>query len=218
MNSKTKMAARKPVWTKAWKTLKKQALLDAVLHVFSQQGVHGLTMDNVALEAGVAKGTLYAYFENKQELLKTAIEAGIAPLIEELNQLLESDLTPIEKLQQLTLRHLAYCDAHRNFFRILLYDRQAVQERIRRYKSSLYSDFLERTSKVVSAGMKDGSLLQANPLLIASMLIESNIAVIHQRLQAENPGPVENDARCISNVFLFGIADESLKKKRSSHV
>lgn len=212
------MTARKLVWSKNWKSLKKQALLDAVLHVFSEQGVHGLTMDNVALEAGVAKGTLYAYFENKQELLKTAIEAGIAPLIDELNHLLESDLSPMEKLKQLTLRHLAYCDAHRNFFRILVYDRQAVQERIRRYKSSLYNDFLERTSKVVAAGMKDGSFRLANPMLIASILIESNIAVIHQRLQSETPGPVEKDARAISDAFLFGIADEPVRKKRSPHV
>src|SRR3990172_6168081 len=86
--------ARKRTWRKSWKSLKRQALVEAVLHVFSVQGVDGLTMDNVAKEAGVAKGTLYAYFENKQELLKTAIEAVIAPLVEELGQLLNSDLSP----------------------------------------------------------------------------------------------------------------------------
>lgn len=212
------MSARKPDWNKAWKSLKKRALVDSVLRVFSEQGVQGLTMDNVAIEAGVAKGTLYAYFENKQELLKAAIEAGIAPLIEELTRMMESDLCPIEKLRQLTLRHLAYCDEHRNFFRILIYDRQAAQDRLRRYKSSLYNDFLDRTARVVAAGIKDGSLRPANPLHIASMLIESNIAVIHQRLQSENPGPVEKDAGAISDTFLFGIAEESPRKKRSLNV
>ena len=192
--------------------------MDAVLHVFSEQGVQGLTMDNVALEAGVAKGTLYAYFENKQQLLKTAIDAGIAPLIEELTKLLESNLSPIEKLQRLTLRHLAYCDEHKNFFRILVHDRQGVQNRMQRYKSGPYNDFLKRTARVVSAGIKDGSLRHTNPLFVASMLIESNIAVIHQRLQSDHPGPVEKDAAAISNAFLFGIAEESLRKKRGSRV
>jgi TetR/AcrR family transcriptional regulator len=209
------MTARKTDWNKAWKSLKKQALVEAVLRVFSKQGVNGLTMENMACVAGVAKGTLYAYFENKQELLKTAIEAGISPLIEELSQMLDSDLPPIEKLQKLTLRHLAYCDEHRNFFRILVYDRRTVQERIGRYKSSLYDDFLERIACVIGAGIKEGSLRPANPHHIASMLIESNIAVIHQRLQSENPSPVEKDARSLSDAFLFGVADESLRKKRS---
>jgi TetR/AcrR family transcriptional regulator len=212
------MCAKRIDWNKSWKSLKKRALLDAVLHVFSEQGVQGLTMDNVALEAGVAKGTLYSYFENKEQLLKTAIDAGIAPLIDELTQLLESDLSPIEKLQNLTLQHLAYCDEHKNFFRILVHDRQAVQDRMQRYRNGPYNDFLQRTARVISAGIKDGSLRHANPLFVASMLIESNIAIIHRRLQSDHPGPVEKDAAAISNVFLFGIAEESLRKKRGSRV
>jgi AcrR family transcriptional regulator len=210
------MNSKKAAWNKSWKNLKKQALVEAVLHVFSEKGVNGLTMDNVALEAGVAKGTLYAYFENKQELLKTAIEAGIAPLIRELKHLLESNLSPVEKLSQLTLRHLAYCDEHRNFFRILLYDRQVFQERARRYKTGLYQDFLQNISRVVAAGIEDGTLHDSNPSYVAAMLVESNIAVIHQRLQAENPGPVEEDAKFVTETFLYGIADKSLQK-RSVH-
>lgn len=211
------MSLRKTDWNKSWKNLKKQALLEAVLHVFSEKGVNGLTMDNVALQAGVAKGTLYAYFENKQDLLKTAIEAGISPLIQELTELLESNLSPIEKLSQLTRRHLAYCDEHQNFFRILVYDRQAVQERMRRYKSCLYQDFLQTIARVVADGIEDGSLRRANPSHVAAMLIESNIAVIHQRLQSEHPAPVGEDARFITETFLYGIADVSLRK-RSLHV
>lgn len=211
------MSLRKTDWNKSWKNLKKQALLEAVLHVFSEKGVNGLTMDNVALQAGVAKGTLYAYFENKQDLLKTAIEAGISPLVQELTELLESNLSPVEKLSRLTLRHLTYCDEHRNFFRILVYDRQASQERMRRYKSGLYQDFLRTIARVVADGIKDGSLRPANPSHVACMLIESNIAVIHQRLQSENPSPVEEDARFITETFLYGIADESIRK-RSLHV
>jgi AcrR family transcriptional regulator len=212
------MCARKIDWNKSWKSLKRKALVDAVLHVFSEQGVQGLTMDNVAIEAGVAKGTLYAYFENKQQLLKTAIDAGIAPLIDELTTLLESNLTPIEKLQKLTLRHLAYCDEHKNFFSILVHDRQAVQDRMQRYKNGPYNDFLKRTARVIAAGIKDGSLRNTNPIYLASMLIESNIAVIHQRLQSDHPGPVEKDARSISDAFLFGIAVEPNRKKRTVHV
>ena len=209
---------RKTSWRKSWKSLKRNALVQAVLHVFSEEGVEGLTMDNVAQAAGVAKGTLYAYFESKQDLLKTAIEAGIAPLVEELGHLLESDLRPDEKLKSLTLRHLSYCEEHRNFFRILVHDRQAEQERIRRHRSGLYTDFLEKTARVIANGMDLGLFRRANPLLVAGMLIESNIAVIHQRLQSENPATVEEDAKMITDTFLFGIASDPLIDKRSLHV
>lgn len=205
---------RKPEWKEAWKTLKKKRLMEAVFQVCGRQGFTGLTMDNVALQAGVAKGTLYGYFKNKQDLVKCALEASITPLVRELRQLLNSDLPPERKLRQMTLRHLTYFEEHRSFFRMFLYDRQAAQERARRYKSSLYQEFLEATAGVVKDGMNQGVFRQGDCLKVAAMLIEANIAMINRRLVAENPGPVEHDAHLLSDIFLFGIVAEPLRKKR----
>jgi AcrR family transcriptional regulator len=207
------VAARQD-WKTTWRSQKKKGLLDAVVGVLAREGIEGLTMDNVALEAGVAKGTLYAYFNSKRNLLRAAIEASIAPLVEDLRAILTSNLPPDEKLRSMTHHHLSYFDENRSFFQILLYDRTAAQERLKRYRSFRYHDLLEAVGGVIQNGIKQGLFRPIDPLKTAAMLIESNIAIINQRLLCENPEPVQEDSRLLTDTFLFGIAEEGLRKKR----
>lgn len=51
-----------------------QELLEAALRVFAERGYRGARLEEVAASAGVSKGALYHYFENKEELLLRAIE------------------------------------------------------------------------------------------------------------------------------------------------
>lgn len=201
-------------WKATWRSQKKKGLLDAVVGVVAREGIEGLTMDNVALEAGVAKGTLYAYFKSKRDLLRAAIDLSVAPLVEDLHAILTGDLAPDDKIRNMTYRHLSYFDENRSFLQILIYDRTAAQERARRYRSCRYRDLLETTGAVIHAGIKQGLFRPVDPIKTAAMLIESNIAIINQRLLSENPGPVKEDAQLLTDTFLFGIADEGQRRKR----
>jgi AcrR family transcriptional regulator len=57
------------------------ALLEAALDAFARHGFHATRLEEIAEAAGVSKGTIYIYFENKEDLLRKAlehrIEAGI---------------------------------------------------------------------------------------------------------------------------------------------
>ncbi|WP_341502521.1 TetR/AcrR family transcriptional regulator [Gallaecimonas sp. GXIMD4217] len=48
---------------------KESRILDATGHLLAQQGFHGLSMQQVAREAGVAAGTIYRYFDSKTDLI-----------------------------------------------------------------------------------------------------------------------------------------------------
>lgn len=190
---------------KVWKDIKKQGLMDVVVKVLSREGLDGVTMDAVALEAGVAKGTIYSYFKNKQELVKAAIDATILPMHEELFEILKSDSPPDQRLREMSFRHLIYFENHRDFFRIFVHDRFASQRRLKRYRSGRYHRFLEATAAVVEEGIRLGFFRDMDALKTAAMIVEADIAIINQRLLSEKPGPVERDAALVSDVFLHGI-------------
>jgi AcrR family transcriptional regulator len=65
---------------------KLQAILDAALDVFAEKGFADSRLDDVALRAGVAKGTLYLYFDSKQTLFEALIRSGIAAPIEAIEE------------------------------------------------------------------------------------------------------------------------------------
>jgi AcrR family transcriptional regulator len=55
---------------------RRQAILDAALTVFAAQGYEAARLDDVAARAGVAKGTLYLYFKDKEEALFEELVRG----------------------------------------------------------------------------------------------------------------------------------------------
>ena len=62
----------------------REGLINAAVSVFSKKGFYKASMDDIAAEAEVAKGTLYYYFKNKSELFKTVVVEGINYLTDEL--------------------------------------------------------------------------------------------------------------------------------------
>jgi AcrR family transcriptional regulator len=58
-------------------------ILDAALEVFVERGYAATRLDDVAQRAGVSKGTVYLYFDSKEELFKAVIRSGIVRAIEE---------------------------------------------------------------------------------------------------------------------------------------
>ena len=188
--------------------------MSAAVRVLSRDGVSGLTMDDVAMEAGVAKGTLYVYFKNKQDLLKELVETATAPMVEELTAILESNASPKDRLISMTQRHLSYFDEHRDFFRIFVHDRMTAIQRMKRYRNNRYQTFVNAIAKVLQTGIEKGEFRSLDPYKVASIWTESNIAIIHLRLLSENPGASESDAALICEVLLRGISTEPAHQEK----
>jgi AcrR family transcriptional regulator len=55
-----------------YKDLAKKRIIDSAYKIFYKKGYHNSTMNDVAREVGVSKGSLYSYFKSKEELLQTA--------------------------------------------------------------------------------------------------------------------------------------------------
>lgn len=65
-------------------------IIEAALECFIAKGFMATRLDEVAQRAGVSKGTLYLYFENKEALFKAVVETLVVPMIERTEQQIES--------------------------------------------------------------------------------------------------------------------------------
>jgi AcrR family transcriptional regulator len=66
---------------------RRQAILEAAIGVFVAQGFAAAKLDDVAEQAGVAKGTIYLHFRDKQDLFEQMVRAAVSPVIERLEAL-----------------------------------------------------------------------------------------------------------------------------------
>lgn len=90
-----------------WKRRKEarpQELTAAALELFVEKGFAATRLDEVAARAGVSKGTLYLYFDSKEELFKAVVREGLVPLLEEGEALVAGSSAPAPELFQAIIR------------------------------------------------------------------------------------------------------------------
>jgi AcrR family transcriptional regulator len=95
------LAPSKPRWERR-KESRPAELIAAALELFVERGYAGTRLDDVAAHAGVSKGTLYLYFENKEDLFKAVVrESVVARLSETADELLRFEGPSAELLSSL---------------------------------------------------------------------------------------------------------------------
>jgi AcrR family transcriptional regulator len=98
----------------------REAILAAAERVFSARGFTGVRMSDVAAEAGLATGTLYNYFENKEEVLRSLIVMRGSGLIQELQETFESERDAIGRIERMVTMAFTYIERHRAGYKMLV--------------------------------------------------------------------------------------------------
>lgn len=75
-------------------------LTAAALQLFVEKGFAATRLDDVAKRAGVSKGTLYLYFDSKESLFKAAIQEGLLPVLNNVNDMIDAYVGPMPALME----------------------------------------------------------------------------------------------------------------------
>jgi AcrR family transcriptional regulator len=79
---------------------RRQAILKAALAVFAARGFEAARLDDVAARAGVAKGTLYLYFRDKEALFEALVRNAVSPLLEQMRAVAAApQISPLQALE-----------------------------------------------------------------------------------------------------------------------
>src|SRR4051794_38705196 len=79
---------------------KREDFLATAARVFARHGYPGTDVQAVADAAGVAKGTLYLYFDSKQALFLAAVDQGIRDLQEHIDSSIEHIADPLQRIAE----------------------------------------------------------------------------------------------------------------------
>ncbi|MFZ5596731.1 MAG: TetR family transcriptional regulator [Bacillota bacterium] len=85
---------------------KHQEIVKAAARVFREKGYHAATIQDIATEVGLLKGSLYHHIQGKEQLLMEVLVRAVRVLHEGLTRVAASGLAPEEKLKQAILFHL----------------------------------------------------------------------------------------------------------------
>lgn len=93
-------------------------ILDAARRVFATRGFAAATVDEIARQAGIAKGTIYLYYRSKTDVYAGAVLEGLRELHDQVINGLRVAETPYDKVQAFIEIKARYFEQHVDFFRL----------------------------------------------------------------------------------------------------
>lgn len=166
----TPKATKKDIVT-AFRT---REILAAARQLLDQRGLEAMTMEEIAAAAGVAKGTLYLYFQSKDDLIQALLTMVGENILRDLETTLQAAGTPPEKLKRIVTVLFEYLNRERVLFPIyareLLRGRQESRRGFWRHYQELEERFVTLVTDLFAEGMAAGQFIPANPRLLTFLI------------------------------------------------
>lgn len=154
------------------KALRRETLLTAAKRVFSEKGYAAATIADVARAAKLSYGSVYWYFDSKEELFDALMDAGEADLrtriLDALGGAGPADLEgALRTSVQATFEHF---DADPEATRLLFRDSYALGGRFEAHLLRIYEGFIDDLEATITAGQREGDIRKAPTRLVAFSL------------------------------------------------
>lgn len=135
-------------------------ILHAAATVFARSGVDGARMDDIVSESGLSKGTLYWYFDSKQEIIVALVDQVIRAEYEQLQSLLENPGSARERLMAFVDAHAAILSAEPVLGKlgVEIYSMSGRMPQVREFVQRYYDDFIDALAQLLQQGQDRGEL------------------------------------------------------------
>jgi TetR/AcrR family transcriptional regulator len=167
--------------------LSKEKIIPAAIEVFSENGYHRASMDEIAMRAQVAKGTLYYNFPSKSQLFKTVVKAGFEDFMRRTAADLNSSLPLEEMILRVIRHHLDLFLESRHFAHIVFNEiSNGIEQDVLDELKQLRRGHLNFLAKILEEGKCEENLLRdvdsnlAAASIIGTMESACNYYLSHQ--------------------------------------
>lgn len=188
----------------------REAILDATERLLARFGYKKMTIDDLAHEVGIGKGSIYLHFTSKEEIALSHIDRIIERLKRRLQQLAESELSPDEKIREMLVdRVLFRFDSVQHYSQslneLLSQLRAKLLERRRRY----FEEEAHLFAAVIAEGIAAGTFRHQDANSAAQTMLLATNSLLPYSLSTAELGArsdIEAKVRGIAEMLLKGLS------------
>ncbi len=188
------------------KNNKYKRILESAVRVFAKYGFYQSTISQIAKEAGVADGTIYLYFKNKDDILVQSFSYKIKQVFERFKKEVERGQTAKDKLINLIRHHLKVFQGDRDMaviYQTETHQSKRLAEDQIKEMSKMYLDII---SEIVEQGQQEGSIRKDLYMgLVKRIIIGSVDEVINTWLHSDGKYDLVSMADPLVELFIQGI-------------
>lgn len=198
-----------------------ESIQEAAVRVIARKGLAGASMNEIAEEAGISKGTIYLYFQNQRDLIEKTVDRAFGALHEALAAALDGSGSYLDRLRKMIAVQFGFLAANADLLRIYVEMQfpqglDAASVRCERSSRPHFRQHQERFVRFLTAAVESGEIRPLDPRRLAVFLQDGLMGVLVVRMQEKNPRPADEDVEILMSVILNGIASPVGGKKGSS--
>ncbi len=186
---------------------KHHRIIEAATKVFAKNGFYQSKIAQIAKEAGVADGTIYIYFENKDDILISLFEEQMKVVLDNMALQLTKIDDPAEKLEIFASTHLDLIEKNKDMAEIIQVELRQSGKFMKEYKNERFLEYLDIIGDIIIEGQKRGLFREdvipgvAKRAFFGALDEVSRFWVLSRRKQYD----IRTVAKQISGFFLKGI-------------
>lgn len=191
------------------------AILDATDRLLAQYGYKKMTIDDLAREVGIGKGSVYLHFTSKEEIVLSHIDRIVERLKERLRSIAGENIAPGERLRKMLLTRVLFRFDSVQHYTMSLNDLlAALRPQYLARRKTYFADEAQIFADIIAEGQQSGDFARDDDALkIAETLLLGTNSLLPYSLSAGELGEreeIEEKVARLANLLLSGVLRRSV--------
>ena len=159
----------------------------------------------------MADGTIYLYFENKDDILISLFEEQMQLVLENMRQELSKEEDAVNKIERFAVTHLRLIESNKNVAEIIQVELRQSTKFMKEYKNEGFMEYLNLIAEIIEEGQKKGVF---NKAIIPDIAKRAFFGALDEMsrfwvLSSRKKYDIETAAEQISDFFLKGFLNNT---------
>ncbi len=198
-----KRGARRPIAASD----KRERILRAAIRVFARKGFYATRVSEIAKAAGVADGTIYLYFKNKDDVLISIFEDRIGRLIEVIRDVAQREGSVEDRIRAIVELQLGLLEGSRDLAEVITVNLRQSSRLLKQYAAPSFTTYLDSVAGILADGQRDGAIRDdVSPRTMARTLWGALDGILLTwALSDAKPEALQKAGAQVAAVFLAGL-------------
>ena len=186
---------------------KYRKIIAAATKIFAKKGFFKAKVSEIAKEAGIADGTVYIYFNHKDDILISLFEEKMQEVLDNMKEQINLETDPLKKIERFALVHLKMIEDNKDIAEIIQVELRQSSKFMKNYHNTKFFEYLDLIGHIIEEGKGKGVIREdiipgiAKRAFFGALDEMSRFWVLSKKPKYD----IETASRQISNFFINGI-------------
>lgn len=193
------------------RSTKYEAILRAAAKVFAQSGYFNAKVSEVARAAGVADGTVYLYFKNKDDLLTSIFSWAMGQFLQRARTELGETEDSSEKLRRFSVLHFSQLEQERDIAIVFQIELRQSTKFMEQFSTTYLAEYLQILREIIEEGQEKGHFRKdLNSKVVAKVLFGALDEMATNWVLSHKTHSLTSMVNPVLDIFLNGVGNRNV--------